>query len=180
MMRKASIAIFLFLTVAASGQTAQPVEIVTVCEVLHARASFNGKVVAVIGRVSATEEGVWLEDRCQKPLITGNYRWADIISVRAKTTSLRYEADGPMSLPDGFDFDRAVVSKKLAELETRLRRSKQKLKYWAIVYGRIDTNEELLTGKLRDGKVIPVGFGHLGGAPAQILSHQKDFENLPH
>ena len=170
MMKTLPIAIVLFMAIAVCGQTTRPVEVVTVCEVLNDRASFNGRFVAVVGRLSATDEGRWLKDQCERPTKTDNYVWSDMIS-------LEYDPEAPTARPHDFAIDQEVVDKKVAELKSRFKRSKDL--EWGIAYGRIATQEDLQIIRRRDGTVAPDGFGHLGAAPAMIVYRQKDLKTIP-
>src|SRR5437899_12325420 len=104
---------------------------VTVCEVLANRESYNGKVVALIGRWSATDEGFWLVDDCDRQVKTDDYVWANIIS-------LKYDPSSESILSNGAKPDRIAAEKKIAQLKTRSKPSKNKVD-WAVVYGRIET-----------------------------------------
>src|SRR5438093_8520912 len=42
-----------------------PSDFATVCEVLANRGAYDGKVVALIGRRSSTDEGFWLASDCE-------------------------------------------------------------------------------------------------------------------
>ena len=169
-MKTLLIAIFFLPTLSAFGQTTRPIEIVTVCQVLSDRSSFNGEYVAVIGQLSATEEGRWIVDQCEKPTKTNSYVWSDMIS-------LEFDPQAATARPPGFAIDQDEVERKIGELKLRIKRSKDL--EWGLVYGRIVTQEDLRTGLRRDGTVIPDGFGHLGASPAKIVYRQKDLKTIP-
>jgi hypothetical protein len=155
---------------AAYGQTTRPVEIVTVCQVLSDRASFNGEYVAVIGQLAAGGEGRWIVDQCEKPTKTNSYVWSDMIS-------LEFDPQAATARPPEFAIDLDEVEKKIGELKLRIKRTKDL--EWGLVYGRIVTQEYLQTTTRRDGSVIPDGFGHLGASPAKIVYRQKDLKTIP-
>jgi|GEM_PF-4698430 hypothetical protein len=164
--------VLLLAATSASSQTTTnkaATEVVTVCEVLGNRGAYDGKTVALIGRWSATEEGFWLADDCFSPVKTGEYVWRNIIF-------LAYDPSSPSLFSTGPKLDGAAVSAKIDELKARSKKTADKLE-WAVVYGRIETKEEIPT--VDDGKPRPAGYGHLNGAPAQIVYREKDLVLLP-
>ena len=166
---------FLFSTTAVMAQTTKNekyLELVTVCDVINNRAFYDGKVVAVIGRWSPTDEGFWLADDCSTQIKTGDYVWNNIVS-------LEYDPSSPTALTNGFKLNKAAVKKKIAEMKSRLKATKEKTG-WAVVYGRVETQEELQTAYALDGKsIFPAGFGHLNAAPAQVVYRKNDLKVLP-
>lgn len=90
----------LALFVAATSVAAQtstnkaPDGFVTVCEVLTNRGSYDGKVVALIGRWSPTDEGFWLAGDCKNPAKTADYVWSNIIFLAYDPSSASIFAKG--------------------------------------------------------------------------------------
>jgi len=167
----------LALLVAATSVAAQtstnkaPDGFVTVCEVLTNRRSYDGKVVALIGRWSPTDEGFWLADDCENPAKTAHYVWSNIIF-------LAYDPSSPSIFAKGPKLDLAAANKKIAKLKAR-KPTNDKLT-WAVVYGRIETKDQLPTVVAGDGKsIFPAGYGHLNAAPAQIVYREKDLVIVP-
>lgn len=164
--------IFLFLfatavTVAQKTTTEKPIEIVTVCEVINNRSFYNGKVLAVVGSYYGGYHGRWLSDECTNQIRTGNHVWDNSIWME-------YDSSSKTSFPNGVKFDDSIVKKKIAEMKQRLKPSDEKVQ-WAIVFGQIETKEELEIGYALDGKSInPFGYGHLNESPAQIVFKEKD------
>lgn len=160
------------LRVAQTSVMEKPLVPVSVCEVLSNRGLYDGRKAAVIGRWSSTDEGIWLIGDCENQIKTGDYVWNNIVS-------LEYDPSSPTAFPDEMKFDEVAVNIKIAELKRRLKPSKEKAK-WAVVYGRVQTQEELPTVVARDGKsVFPAGYGHLNGAPAQVIYKDKDLIIIP-
>jgi hypothetical protein len=165
----------LFATSARPAQTAtnkEPQPYVTVCEVLANRGFYDGKVVALIGRWSPTDEGFWLADDCENQVKTGGYVWSNIVV-------LEYDPSSASIFPKGPSLDFIAVNKKITELKARTKHTQDKLE-WAVVYGRIETKEELPTAVAGDRKtIVPDGYGHLNAAPAQIVYREKDLVIVP-
>jgi hypothetical protein len=145
---------------------------VSVCEVLTNRKFYDGKIVGLIGRWSATEEGFWLVEECESQIKTGDYSWRTVIA-------LTYDPSSPSIFSSGPRLVDAALNKKIAELDAAFGSANDK-RSWAVVYGRIETREELRTMVYCNRKLIrPAGYGHLGGAPAQIVYREKDLVVSP-
>jgi len=144
----------------------------TVCEILKDLKSYNGKTVAVIGRLVSTEEGRWLgQDACSAQLKTGDFVWSNFVW-------LEYDALASSALEKGMALNLEVTSEKLNAIK-RTTKIRGEYDSWAVVYGRLETHEPLETVLARDGKTVyGVGFGHLGGAPAQVVYREKDIKIL--
>ncbi len=166
---------FLFSALAVVAQTSKiekPLEPVTVCDVINDRAFYNGKTVAVIGRWLPTDEGFWLADDCVTQIKTGDYVWGNDVS-------LEYDSSAATALTQGFRLNKATVKKKIAEMKSRLKPSSEKIQ-WAVVYGRVETQEQLKTALAGDGKsIFGLGYGHLDGSPAQVVYRKDDLKVLP-
>jgi hypothetical protein len=146
--------------------------VLTVCEALQHRGELNGKSVIVIGRLASTEEGSWLGEDGDAKIVTDGYTWQNLISL-----SYRRTIDiGPPQLPTDFDWNQHPL---LAKLEQVRRTTKlyvdQDGHYtskWFAVFGRFETAFPLRVGW--NGKeLMGAGFGHLGGAPAQLIAEDK-------
>jgi hypothetical protein len=159
-------------TLAQTATNKRPEAFVTVCEVLGNRGSYDGKVVALIGRWSPTDEGFWLADDCENPVKTGEYVWSNIIFLAYDPSSASIFAKGPK-------LDLVAANKTIADLKARHKPTNDKLE-WAVVYGRVETKEELPTVSMREGQSsMPAGYGHLNAAPAQIVYREKDLVIIP-
>jgi hypothetical protein len=146
----------------------RPINIVTVCDVLLNPATMNGQEVAVIGRLDATDEGLWLsEDDCGSKVIVNGIVLPSVIWLNQSNAAQ----------PGALKLDAKLLKPKLDQVQktTKLGThwantcsialgkpptncSKVMVKdYWSAVYGKIETMN------YRDS-----GFGHLNGAPAQV------------
>ncbi len=149
-----------------------PSDFATVCEVLANRGAYDGKVVALVGRWSSTDEGFWLASDCENSVKTGDYVWSSIIF-------LAYDPSSPSIFSNGPKLDYVAANRRIAEIPLRSKSPADK-REWAVVYGRIETKEDLPTVVTRDGKSAqPAGYGHLNAAPAQIFYREKDLVILP-
>ncbi|HEX8279399.1 MAG TPA: hypothetical protein VF540_11920 [Segetibacter sp.] len=159
-------------SLAQTSKTKQSIEIATVCDVITNRSFYNTKVIAVIGGWSATDEGVWLADDCKNEIKTGDYVWENSVWLEYAPSSIT-ALSGKMKL------DKSAVNKKIAEMKSRMKPTNEKIQ-WVVVYGRVEAQEELQTAYAGDGKSLyPAGYGHLNGAPAQVVYQQKDLKHLP-
>lgn len=145
----------------------QPLQLVTVCEVLKNRNLYNGKMVAILGHWSATDEGAWVVGDCSHHLKTGAHLWSDSIW-------LEYDSSSESAFKDHMPMDMVAAKRKLRELKRDTKPCSTNYK-WAVVYGRFETYEELRTSIAGDGNTThPAGFGHLNDSPAQIVHKSKD------
>ena len=84
----------------------QPLKPITVCEALKNRKLYHGKMVAVIGLWSATDEGFWLVDECEQKIRTGDYIWSDDVS-------LEYDPSAPSAFKGEMPLDIVVAKKEI-------------------------------------------------------------------
>lgn len=131
------------------------IPLVTVCEILEHRAAYDGKVVGLIGRGTATDEGLWLSDDCRVQIKSGDHVWPNLVV-------LKYDPSLPSLFRPGFKPDRSSVNKKIEALKAR---PSTDTRTWMLIYGRIETKEELS----RYG-----GYGHMSASPAQIIYRERD------
>lgn len=147
--------------------------VIDICDVLRNPVSFNGKVVAIRGFFSDTDEGNWLMGECPVPLSTAGYVWKSHIFL----------------IPPGSNFvlHATEYSEDTAALKAfadKLKRRKDPIrdKVLVTVVGKIETREnlEMEVYRDRDGRVRPAGFGHMNGAPAQlVLKTVRDVSIVP-
>ncbi len=158
----------------ALGQTntADRVKVQTVCDILLDQGKFNGKAVAVLGRLIATDEGAWLtEDDCGRKVEAQGIPLDVSVWIEQRGT--------PSGTPGTPVLDQDSLKLKLAQAAkaTRLGKHVQfqctisgkegKLEcgwpevqdQWVIAYGRVETQGDR-----------GYGFGHLNGAPAQVIA----------
>ena len=173
---------FLFLP-ACFGQAAarEPVEVYTVCDIIRDLPAFNGKEMAILGRMLFTMEGAWLTaDDCGvdlEALSAGLNHFMKLNnSVWLLATTDDYDSAGHMP-----SINPASLAKKLKQAAAtrkigthdlyvctdstkpdgkRKCVTEQEDDEWAIAYGRVDVTSE---------SRYWVGFGHLGGAPVQMV-----------
>lgn len=74
------------------------IPVVTVCEALQDRSLYNGKAIIVVGRFVGTMEGTWLDENCERKIVTDGYTWINAIS----TTYVASDVETPPSLPKEF------------------------------------------------------------------------------
>jgi hypothetical protein len=150
---------------------AEDYPVVTVCEILGALPFYNGKTIIVVGKRVGGMEGSWLVQDCPTKLITDGVEWGSGLSL----TYDHDETDSPPSIPQGFKWNQEAVMNKLDEVKrtTKLtvmdRGEYIYMDQWAAILGRLETRVPLETAVSRGGQRVPLGFGHLGGAPAQLV-----------
>jgi hypothetical protein len=158
------------VTLAQTSSRSETITVAGVCEILDNRSFYNGKDVAIVGRWSTTDEGFWLTDKCDNQTKTGDYIWRNILA-------LTYDPSLPSAFANGLKTNKSEIEKKINELKERLKTSNDKTA-WAVVYGRVETAEELQIVEMAGGKtgktVMPAGYGHLNAAPAQVFYKKKD------
>jgi hypothetical protein len=135
------------------------VPVLTVCDVLQNASAYNGQTVVVVGRYGGTDEGAWLDADCPQKFVQNGIEWHASIAL---TDFMEQQA--PPSLPRGFRWDRALLSKEVSALmpSTALQ-ALPRLHYrdqWAAIFGRFETRPLLSKSD---------GFGHLAGSPARLI-----------
>ncbi|HUI76982.1 MAG TPA: hypothetical protein VLY24_03675 [Bryobacteraceae bacterium] len=118
-----------------------PVVPLTVCEILHDLASYEGKSEAVLGRYSFRQDGSWLGEQTCDASSTAPF--ALFLAEDPK--------DGPRP-PDTFQLDGPALTRKLAEI--RKHTSLGKFRFgstdydrWAVVFGRVENRKEAAAKK---------------------------------
>ena len=156
----------LLLSIAGLAQDRSPageVPILTVCQALRDPTRYGGKTVIVVGRAWGTDEGSWLDEGCGLVLKLGDRTFPAAIS----TTYDASEFAPPPALPKGFKWDKRALQRALDEVQNTTQL--QAKAYWCAVYGRLESNP-IRHIDLGNGKVATtVGFGHEGGAAAQLV-----------
>ena len=114
--------------------------VVRVCEILRDLPSYNGKVVAVVGRFSYREEGKFLsEKKCDSMKSEGHPDPAALLVV--------YDSKSAPKPARDLYFDRSLVDKELELIRRQtslasFRFGSQDYDRWAVVYGRIEMNKD--------------------------------------
>jgi len=154
--------VVLLLACAADAQDVRSV--LSVCEVLQDPAKYNGQMIAIRGVVSLTDEGAWLTGHeCQRPLITGGYKWLMLIWLTAPTHpdvrgTVNFERDDQSFLRYG-------------EVLQREKYDPARDVLWVTHYGLFLTYSDLERHVRRypSGEQRGIGFGHLNWAPAELV-----------
>jgi hypothetical protein len=144
------------------------VPVLTVCEALQSRITYNAKLVVLVGRLGSTFEGSWLSEDCEQKLTTEGYTWPNIISM----TYIRSETQPP-KLPDDFKWNKSALAEKLARVQKTTKLRQNGKDHWIAVCGRFETRETFRVGRTATGWLAD-GFGHLNGAPAQLISAETE------
>jgi len=149
-----------------------PVPILTVCDILQDLRAYNGRIVIVVGKASFTGEGTWLTASCSHTLKTAGHTWPNVIAT-SRATSL--DDEPAPTIPPAFRWDDEMLRQKLATIVPATRLGGRE--YWMAVYGRLETRDPLPSVVAPDGSLAG-GFGHLSGAPAQIVAIPKGFRRI--
>jgi len=107
---------------------------ISVCELMRALASRDGQTVAVVGRYSFRSTGQWVAQQgCQTP------------DVQPVLQLLEDPREAPKA-PEVFQFDAAVLDKKLAEVQEHTPLGKFRFGVtdydrWAVIYGKVEVRK---------------------------------------
>jgi hypothetical protein len=128
------------LSVAGLYAAEDSLPVLRVCEILHDLPSYDGKVVAVVGRFSYREEGRFLSEKmCDSTKSEGHLDPAAILVV--------YDSKSAPKPARDLYFDRSLVDKELELIRRQtslasFRFGSQDYDRWAVVYGRIEINKD--------------------------------------
>jgi hypothetical protein len=141
-----------------------PLPVVRVCEILRDVPSYDGKVVAVVGRFSFREEGRFLTEKtCDSTKNEGQPGRATILVL--------YDSKSAPKPPHDLYFDRSLVDKQLELIRRQtslasFRFGSQDYDRWAVVYGRVEMNKDSAPrSKSSAGEFEP--------APARIICSSR-------
>jgi len=155
------------------GNTLPAIPTLTVCEALSHASEYNGKMVQIRDRMVGTDEGAgFFGESCPGVFVTEGKVWPSAIAWASPNESILHRVD--------FSFD-WESSKKLHEKWHRLRK---RLPDRCIA---VHTRGCLKAGRRKEqvdgsrGTVVRIpGFGHLNGAPAQLVLKSADaVEEIP-
>jgi hypothetical protein len=138
-----------------------PLVPLTVCEILHDLPSYEGKGVAVLGRYSFRESGLWMgEQVCDTGSPVPPLLWL-----------LEDSKDGPKP-PGDFELDAVALHRKLAVIQQhtslgRFRFGTPDYDRWAVVYGRVETR------KAEAAKQAPANLVFRGSGVVVFLALQQ-------
>jgi hypothetical protein len=147
---------------------ASRVPILTVCEALRDPGQYAGKIVIIVGRSAGSDEASWIDEDCGLKLVIQGRTYRSLISTA-------YAADEfapPPKKFNGFKWDKGALQRALDRVKSTTRLDYKA--YWCAIYGRLETapTREI---RLNDGTV---GYGHMGGAPAQLIAATDGFLRL--
>jgi hypothetical protein len=157
---------------------------ITVCELLANPVAYDGKNVALLGRLDDSHfDGRWLsEDNCGSRLITDQHVWPNRVWIggaeSAPTPSTGILVVDPDALDRKLESVRRTTALKMEEvtfygnngLGTRLMKQN-----WAMIFGRIEAREQLRppSGAFPN-RDWGNGFGQMNSAPVQIIRKQEN------
>jgi hypothetical protein len=156
---------FSFASIGFAQPTDHEIPVVTVCDVLSDLARYNGKSIVLVGLQWGTDEGVWVDAKCDRKLVTNRFTWPDSIAF----ANYLEEGANPPRLPDQFTWNNKLIAAKLNELKRTTRLSRRNHERWVAIFGRLEANVPPQTFVYPNGDRRGAGFGHLSGAPAQIM-----------
>lgn len=129
----------------------------SVCSVLRKLRKVHNQVVRVRGTVESGLETYCLRDSCSSRLRTGSYTWPSAIWLAGQAL-----AESPIEFqPD---------TKSIQRLHDLLheRNHDFSAQVAATIEGKLEARP-LRTGVGGNGQAIGMGYGHLGGFPAQLI-----------
>ena len=138
---------------------------VTVCDLLSQPLKYDGTFVRIQGRLTGTDEGTWFaSDKCPSVFVTNKYRWPSVIWF---STPSMPNPNGQHAIDFQFDAEsEARVEAKYRALKPRVPPKCVIWTYMGLFETRRDWSEPRAIGV--DGN--PLGFGHQGGAPGQLIA----------
>ena len=150
---------------------ASNIPILTVCEALRDPSRYAGQTVIVVGRSVGTDEGTWLDESCGLNVVVAGRSYRAVIS----TAYVASDFDPPPSKPLRFIWDKRALRHALQQVKATTQ-----LEYkaeWYAAYGRLEASPNYKIR--RNGRVYTVvGYGHLNGAPAQLIAPANGFLRL--
>jgi hypothetical protein len=156
----------IFITPAVYAETS----IHSVCDVLDHRLEYDDKSVIVFGHVAQTMEGGWLTDDCGGKLLINGSTWTYNIWLTAAGSN----TPTVPTLPSGFHWDRKTLIEALPKNADAASLGDdpdcERATGWIAVFGRFETQKTFSTVAYPSGEIRNIGYGHLGGSPAQLVS----------
>jgi hypothetical protein len=151
------------LALPALAQQADP-DTISVCEVLREPLKYDGKIVAVRGRLDyGGGEGTWLEDDCtEKHTTAGGLEWFNLIWTSPQPSDAAHQiAFVPISGEHAVDNLKRFVAEIL--------KGQERYRLWATYVGLFEAKDYKTAVYVTRGRPMLGGFGHLGMAPAQLF-----------
>jgi len=156
-------AVALMPALAQDNRAVSSVPTLTVCQALRDHPKYAGQTIIVVGRAVETADGSWIDEGCGLMLTFGER----VFPAAIATTYDPSEFSPSPTLPKGFKWDKRALQRALDEVEATTHL--QAKAYWCAVYGRLEVNpvRQIDLGNGRVAKTL--GYGHMGGAPAQLV-----------
>lgn len=130
--------------------------VIPICDLFQNLTAWKGKRVAVRGELAGTMEGTWISGRCKGSFVTNGYRWP----VSLTFGELRHYSTENTKL---YATQWPSVPKEEEALEGRFSVVKT-----GTFVGLLRMKSEYSAVCTEDGSYITYGFGHLGGAAAEL------------
>jgi hypothetical protein len=141
----------------------------TVCDILSQPLRYDGKLVRIRSWLKATDEGTWFtSDECPGILTTGKHIWPSIIwfSTPSMPTPNRLH-------PIDFQLDSESEDRVEAKYRALKGRTPDRCIVWTYT-GLFETRRNWSDAQAIDVNGDPLGFGHLGKAPGQLIAKSAD------
>jgi hypothetical protein len=141
--------------------------------VLRDAAQYAGQTIIVVGRSTGTDEGSWLDEDCGLKIEMEGRKYRPVIS----TAYVASEFAPAPAKPKDFRWERRALNAALERVK-RTTRLEHKGQSWSAGFGRFEcapTHQIQLSG----GRMATiVGYGHLNGAPAQLIASEDAWLRL--
>ena len=132
------------------------------CDLLKDPSKYDGRLVQVRDHTIGTSEGVWfVSQECPGVFVTEGYEWDGLISITYPGNFDAHPVDFRLNLES-----RRRLKKKYARVR---RQAKPECVEWTLT-GLFETR----TTWKHNVNGVPIGFGHQGQAPAQLIVKSED------
>jgi hypothetical protein len=139
----------------------------SVCEILSDPLRYDGHLVSIRGVTSGTSEGYWfIGTECPGIMKTAGYTWDSIIAIALPGSPLQIHRVN-------FEFDSASERRLRAKYDQLSHRFPKDCITWTYT-GLFETRRAWTWTSLG----TPRGFGHLGGAPGDLIIRSADAVRL--
>lgn len=158
-----------------SGDAAS-IPTLSVCEALSHASEYDGKMVRIRDRVVGTDEGTWfVGEECPGVFVTQGKVWPSTIAWTMPDSNCAKHSCAPFirsAVDFKFDWEsRKRLEKKWLEIRKRLPDRCIAVTYTGIFEAWSKANSRI---PHRDGWIEISGYGHLNGAPAQLVLKSAD------
>lgn len=130
--------------------------------------AYDGKVAAVVGRLSSRQAGRWLgEQKCDQKLVIGGQEWPNAFWIV-------FDPNDAPKPPAVLAVDAALLGQKLSAVKrgtslTKARFGSGDNDTWAVAYCRVETRKDLVV--VTAGSTRRNGFGFGESSPARLVCH---------